>query len=199
MFFATASMSQEVISFGNNYSIIKLDDNTVGFYGEFEQNSSFKLLEALATTKAEYLDIESPGGLMTEAEIISNYLEKTNITVTIKEKSFCISACAFAILNAKVIKLDGEIKFHSPYIPYIPIDVTMYELLKKSDSFSLKLARLMVSAGYPISFAELLNDKTDRNTFIVFDSIENLYKFKNSGDGKLPEHSETLYTIEKKQ
>lgn len=197
--FATASMSQEVIAFGNNYSIIKLDNDTVGFYGEFEQNSSFKLLEALATTDAKYLDIESPGGLMGEALIVSDYLGKNDITVKIKKDSFCISACAFAILKAKTIHLDGTIKFHSPYIPFVPTDISLYEILKTSDTYTLKLAKLFVSSGYSISFVELINDKTDRRTFMVFDNIENLYKFKNAGKDELPRNSETLYTIEEKQ
>jgi hypothetical protein len=61
------------------------------------------------------------------------------------------------------------------------------------------LARLFVSAGYTISFVELINDKTDRSTFIVFDNIENLYKFKNTGEDQLPKDFEILYTVEEKQ
>ena len=199
MVYATAGVAQELLAFGRNYSIILINKDTVGFYGEFEEKSAFRLVEALAVTDAKYLDIGSPGGLMSEALLIGDYLGKHDITVKIGKESTCISACAFAILKAKSIQLDGTIKFHSPYIPFIPTEMPLHEMLKTSDMYMLKLARLFVSSGYTISFVELINEKTDRSTFMVFDNIENLYKFKNTGEDLLPKDFETLYTVEEKQ
>lgn len=199
MIYANVGVAQELLAFGRNYSIILIDKDTVGFYGEFEEKSAFKLVEALAVTDAKYLDIGSPGGLMSEALLIGDYLGKNGITVKIRKESTCISACAFAVLKAKTIQLDGTIKFHSPYIPFVPTEMPLYEMLKTSDRYTLKLAKLFVSAGYTISFVELINDKTTRSTFMVFDDIENLYKFKNTGEDLLPKDFETLYTVEEKQ
>ena len=199
LIFATPSSAQDVLAFGNSYTIAKIDNETVGFYGYFDEYSSFKLIEALLVLKPKYLDIDSPGGLMTEALMLGDFISQTDIIVVVDKGNECTSACAFFIISAPQIQLTGKIRFHSPYLPQVDATMPLVDIMKKTDIIMLGLIGWFIEFGYTVGLVEIITLNTDLDTFVVFDNVENLYKFKNADHISLPDDYESLLTVEDEQ
>lgn len=66
----------------------------VMFEGEFDEGDGQAIIEALRTSGAPLLILESPGGLVSEAQMVGYYLRSNNVNTLAAEH--CASACTFA-------------------------------------------------------------------------------------------------------
>lgn len=63
--------------------------------------------------------LEGPGGVASQAKMITDFLEDKNVTTVIQEDTQCLSACAMIWLGGKdrIVEEGGEVGLHFAYLP----------------------------------------------------------------------------------
>lgn len=191
----TSLKSQEYLYITPEFAIVKIDDDTVKFKGNFTEGSGISLIMAITTYPFKNLIIESNGGLMMEAIMLGKLLQSTDMTIIVEKDTLCVSACAFAIMGADDIKLDGSLVFHAPYYPTIPTNEPLYDVFRNTSLLTLELTEWFLQNGYSLSFLELMYENTNNEVFMVFNSIEDFESFKTENALELPENYTEKYLL----
>lgn len=184
---STASLAQDVTLLYSSrtfqiYHIVEDHFDLVHFDGTMDAMSAFFLFTALEYTDSKYLSMNSTGGYMDEAYILGSFLqERPNITFVVRNDNICLSACAFAALSAnKVMIGKNGLEFHAPYIPYVNTDMSLNEFSLQTQTSLLSLIKYLNKTGYGIDFLNILINYTNKDSFAVFYSIDDLQKYKVS-------------------
>lgn len=101
-------------------NISYVNDSTISIEGAIEEEDSKDFRELLLDDPERFLktikvEIDSPGGLMWEAQSMSELIADSALMVTIPEGGQCASAC-FLLLAAAPIRIPkGDVLIHRPY------------------------------------------------------------------------------------
>lgn len=87
------------------------------FSGEFEQGDAQRIIAALEETDAEFLGLNSLGGLISEAQMVGYYLRSHNLAAVAGDT--CASACTFALAGGvkRMAIKDSRIGLHQASFP----------------------------------------------------------------------------------
>ncbi len=130
-----------------------------------------------------------------EAMMLGKLLQTADMTVIVEKDTLCVSACAFAVMGADKIKLDGSLVFHAPYYPTIPTNEPLYDIFRNTSLLTLELTDWFLQNGYSLSFLELMYENTNNEVFMVFNSIEDFESFKTESALELPENHTEKYLL----
>lgn len=182
---STASVAQDVTLLYSAktyqiYHVVEDHFDLVHFEGTLDNMSSFFLFTSLELTETKYLSMNSTGGYMTESYMLGMFLQnRPDITLMVRNDNICMSACAFAALSANKLMLgQNGLDFHTPYIPYLESETTLQEFATQSQESLLGLMEYLDQTGYGIEFLELIMEKSNKETYITFNSVTELNKFK---------------------
>ena len=194
----TVSADPQPLIVSYNFGIFKEED-TVVFYGEISNSSAFALIEVLGIENPETLVIMSPGGAMSGALAIGEFLKNSDISVLIREETSCMSACAFAVMAANDLEIRGNLMFHTPYFPLVSTQETLDSLFLTSSVSHLILIEWFVYNGYTLEFYRKILENTSITTYINFTSTADFARYRSADPlQKLAEneHPYTLVTLE---
>ena len=163
----------------------KRDATTVEFRGPFVEGTSAYMESYLkANPETTTVTFKSGGGLLAEGIYLGYLLEEYNITAIVEPKSYCVSACAFAFLGAPNQGVFGVLAFHSPFLmetDSIP-DNTVNSNFAQIGGLVLYY---IMDQGYHSQLAYLIQTRTDRHTYLVFNNKSDLDVFY-VGDSSTP-------------
>lgn len=189
------TVSETTIIISQKYSITRIDSDTLKFKGALVDGAGLYLVMAASSSETKEIILESSGGLMNEAAILASYLEESGVSVLIEPNTMCISACAYAVMKAKTIDIQGKVVFHPPFFPSVSTTETMYSIIHSSNLLTLELVKWFIDSGYSLSLLKIIYDQTNNDKFMVFDSVEDLLKFKSSDLLYVPENYDSYYEI----
>ena len=156
------------------------DSKYVKFQGYIDQYSAFDIENVLSTTGSKQLRMNSYGGLAMTGYQLGFYIEENNIEVVIDEGSRCVSACAFAAIRSKTLKINNDgLMFHLPYTTQISIKETLEDFKKENDISLSLLIRYLREMNFTLDFIDLIVYGSDINKFIVIESVSDLEHFKS--------------------
>lgn len=189
------SASESSILVTQEYSITRVDTNTIRFKGDLSDMAGVYLVMAASSIDTRTIILDSPGGMMYEASVVASYLRDNDVTVVIEKDTMCVSACAYAAMTAKKLVVDGKLVFHPPFFPMVSTTDSLYSIIHQSNSLTLDLAKWFLDAGYSLSLLKIIYETTDNTEFMVFESADNLYKFKSDNVLYLPENFTEYFSI----
>lgn len=137
-----------------------------------EDSDRLKILIEATGITAVYL--ESPGGVAVEAYRIGKVLRDANASVTVKEGTMCLSACAIAFLGGSTQKMGGTLGFH---VAWSPSKGSYSEGLKSGQYIGSVTSTYMFKMGYTAQLMNLVAMVTDSETFLIL-SQEDIDMFK---------------------
>ena len=126
----------------------------------------------------EYIALSSGGGYTDSIEPFGNVIKRWKLPVVIKYGDFCNSTCAFISLYSPDIKIDGQLAFHTPYHAQLEIIKKLFYLIKVSAGQSIFIAKVLHDNNWNLDLYFRTILFTDPVTFIIFDSEDDLYKYK---------------------
>ena len=119
------------------------------------------------------VELAGPGGEYYAGLALGKMIQREGATVLIRENTECVSACAFAALGGDKVVVDGELKFHVPFMTLVPTGVTILEITQKFGSGYLDMPMYLVDVGVTINFAnQLMKDTNQCKFFVVTDGVE---------------------------
>lgn len=123
--------------------------------------------------EVQYIEMWGPGGYMTMGLQLGNRISReTSATVVIPKGKRCISACAFAAMGSKHIRIDGKLMLHRPFIAGAPIMVPLEEVLAYMGKGYLQTAYYLEDHKYPRSIMDNMMTYTSPCKFMVYEGIE---------------------------
>lgn len=130
-----------------------------------------------------YIELSSNGGIMNEIIDAGNLIRKHEIPIVIRSGESCISACAFLSLYSPDIRIKGQLAFHMPYLEEYSRTESLYEISQKNIPITLYMVRTMYRNGWGIILHFLISINTTIETYVVFESTEelNLFRIENLG------------------
>jgi len=156
------------------------DSKYVKFQGYIDQYSAFDIANVLSTTGSKQLRMNSHGGFAITGYQLGFYIEENDIDVIIDEGSKCVSACAFAAIRSKNLKINNDgLMFHLPYTTQISIKETLEDFKKENDISLSLLIRYLREMNFTLDFIDLIVYGSDINKFIVIESVSDLEHFKS--------------------
>ena len=186
----TVLVSVVLIAIGTTLSqgaeMRKINDRVAVYQGEMVKGDVQRFndyMKANPSTKTLYMN--SPGGMVgVGVELGNSFSENDSLIVAIAEGDKCVSACAFAFLggNRQVIK--GKLAFHRAWTE--SRDKSVNEVFADGQLAGGYLLYYVMDKGYNSQLMYLITSQTDRSTFLVFDSKEQLDNFFISTDKVTP-------------
>ena len=193
------SLAQTIEYQNDSYSIVSVKETkTISFTGYMEPLSSMAIITALQYSGYTTLSLNSTGGLLDESVILGKYIKENDVIVLIKESDICVSACAFAAINSLNLILKGKLFFHRPYQDYSPTDSTIEEINIQFQNFTLGLVKVFASNGYNITLLQMIMNETNKDTFIIFKTTDQLNHFKTTTFYEDFTPNKEWYSIEKR-
>jgi hypothetical protein len=185
-FASTASTENEILEtrgFPELFTITvqRTPDGTkfVRVEGTFEYMFGYNLANILDLhPDAEYLEMYSTGGNLEEMNEPAKRLASLGIPVVVRSGEYCVSACAYLALASPDIRIEGQLAFHLPYSGGFPLDTTLYEVSQDAVLVTLMMNRFLFEHDWKLILYFLIQSTTDAETYVVFESEEELYKFK---------------------
>lgn len=146
---STPSLAADVYSWGSTGTYIAVD-------GEITKGDLAKLIATYERTRghegALVLDLNSPGGDLSEAMAMGRWIRHAKATTAVKPRSSCASACVY-IFAAGVDKWPtGPLIIHRPYLMSYPaggVDAALKDALAASRSYFAEM-------NVPESLADLM-------------------------------------------
>lgn len=121
----------------------------------------------------QYVEMWGPGGDMIMGLQLGNRISRIEgVTVVIPKGKICASACGFAAMGGKHIRIDGQMLLHRPYIQGIPIMWTVEEALAHMGKGYLMAAYYLEDHGYNRSIMENIMEYTSPCKYMVYEGIE---------------------------
>jgi hypothetical protein len=121
----------------------------------------------------KYVEMWGPGGYMEMGLQLGNHISKIEgVTVVVPKGKRCISACAFAAMGSKHLRIDGKLMLHRPFIVAAPITVPLEDILAHMGKGYLKTAYYLEDHGYSRHVMNNIMDYTSPCKFMVYEGIE---------------------------
>lgn len=121
----------------------------------------------------KYIEMWGPGGYMEMGLQLGNRISKIEgVTVVVPKGKRCISACAFAAMGSKHIRIDGKLMLHRPFITGAPIMAPLEDVFAYMGKGYLKTAYYLEDHGYSRYVMENIMDYTSPCKFMVYKDME---------------------------
>jgi len=157
------------------------DTHTVSISGYTNHEQADKLYQILKNNEVAVAVMSGPGGDYYAGLKMGQMIANEKLTVIVKERTECISACAFMALAGENIIVDGRVMFHAPYFQQAPTDVTLLQLAHKFGEGYIDMATYLLRRGSSIYFARQIITQTTFCKFIAIDSGEAMMDIKSAG------------------
>lgn len=185
-FASTASTENEILETRDMVGLYAITvqrtpDGTkfIRFEGDVGYMFSYNLSNILDRhPDAEYLEMYSNGGMLVETNEPAKRIARLGIPVVVRPGEYCVSACAYLALASPDIRLGGQLAFHLPYSGGFSLDTTLYEVSQDAVLVTLMMNRYLFEHDWKLILYFLIQSTTDSETYVVFESEEELYKFK---------------------
>ena len=125
------------------------------------------------------VELAGPGGEYYAGLALGKMIQREGATVLIRENTECVSACAFAALGGEKIVVDGLLKFHVPFMTYVPTNATILEVAQRFGLGYLDMPMYLADVGVTINFANVLMKETSHCKFFVVDDEAEIAKLKD--------------------
>lgn len=180
MILSTATMTSAQSFFMNKPYEITVSDDKLIFTGMFFKGVAGQIIREMTANNLKILVMNSPGGLMKQAEYLANFVKSQNIEIQIPENAWCVSACAFAaIASDKIVFAPGSaLLFHAPYLDSVSTNRSLEEIMVNHSRYINSFNRVIDSYGYGFDFWELILTKSSRTKMIMIASQKDLFFFK---------------------
>lgn len=127
----------------------------------------------IRTEEVKYVEMWGPGGYMEMGLQLGNRISRIEgVTVVVPKGKRCISACAFAAMGSKHIRIDGKLMLHRPFITGAPIMVPLEDVFAYMGKGYLKTAYYLEDHGYSRYVMENIMDYTSPCKFMVYEGLE---------------------------
>jgi len=121
----------------------------------------------------KYVEMWGPGGYMEMGLQLGNHISKIEgVTVVVPKGKRCISACAFAAMGSKHLRIDGKLMLHRPFIVAAPTTVPLEDILAYMGKGYLKTAYYLEDHGYSRHVMNNIMDYTSPCKFMVYKDME---------------------------
>lgn len=121
----------------------------------------------------QYIEMWGPGGYMEMGLQLGNHISRIeDVTVVIPKGKSCISACAFAAMGSKHIRIDGKLMLHRPFIVAVPTMTNLEEALAYMGKGYLKTAYYLEDHGYSRFIMDNIMTYTSPCKFMVYEGLE---------------------------
>jgi hypothetical protein len=162
-------------------TLIKLTDKAVMFEGDFTNGSSNRLKFYLTSNdKTDTVVFSSNGGIFGEGLEVGYILDGKGMTAHVMSGDKCISACAFAFLGGHTQYMGGVLAFHEAWAE------TKFKskdkLFSEGQDIGGYTLFYVMEMGYTSQLAYLIQAKTNKGVYLVFDSTKDLNVFFVSKD-----------------
>lgn len=136
----------------------------------------------LTENDVKYIEMWGPGGNMIMGLQLGNRISRVEgVTVVVPKGKRCISACGFAAMGSKHIRIDGQMLLHRPFIMSVPVLWNVEEALAFMGRGYLLSAYYLEDHGYDRSVMNNIMEYTSPCKFMVYEGIE----VKERGDLKM--------------
>jgi len=157
------------------------DTHTVSISGYTTHEQADKLYQIFKKNDVATVVMSGPGGDYYAGLKMGDMIAHEGVTVIVKERTTCVSACAFMALAGEKIIVDGRVMFHAPYFQQAPTDVTLLQLAHKFGEGYIDMAAYLLKRGSSIQFARQIITQTTYCKFIAVDSGEAMHDIKSAG------------------
>lgn len=149
------------------------ETSTLRITGQTDMVQVIEASSYLRENEVQYVEMWGPGGYLEMGLQLGNHIAKENsTTVVIPKGKKCISACGFAAMGGKHIRIDGKLMLHRPYITAAPIMERLEDVLAFMGKGYLKAAYYLEDHGYSRSVMHSIMDNTSPCKFIVYEGKE---------------------------
>ena len=174
---------------------ITLSESRLYVDGILDDGSSLIIINALLNTQPDYLAINSYGGVAREGFRLGNFLHRHNIPTVIEYRDVCASACAFAALGSSNVTINGYLAFHSPFYTVYYQNSSLDDIYNLGIQTSATMIDYTTSLGYSLNLPLTIASATDSDTFMVFDSSDNLNAYRVDNPLDTPVNENRLFDI----
>lgn len=184
----------DLVYIDNNLRLDVIEDNLY-VDGLLLDNSYHQIQRAINDNGITTVYLNSYGGMTREGYLLGFLFRNTGVTVIVRERDVCASACGLALLGAEQIIIDGYVAFHSSYYPNFPYDATLVEVYLEGGVQASRLLEYLIGLGYSYSLGTNIINITNPSIFILFDSGADLLAYRVEDVGSTPEREQELYRI----
>jgi len=156
------------------------DTHTVSISGYTTHEQADKLYQIFKNNEVATAVLSGPGGDYYAGLKMGDMIADEGVTVIVKERTECTSACAFMALAGENIIVDGIVLFHAPYFSQAPTDVTMLQLAHKFGEGYIDMATYLLRRGASIYFSRQIITQTSYCRFLALDSGEAMMELKTA-------------------
>jgi len=168
---------------------------TLAYQGNITWTGATMIDVELIQGSYDRLEMHSPGGLAAAGYMIGAALRNTDTPMVVQPGHVCMSACAYAALDAPELSIQGLLGFHMPYIDTMQADQTLLDYGAVSNGVALQFAWYVMNAGYNYQFVSLMSLETTPETLMVFTDENDLYQFRTNPLTVIEEGTDILYEI----
>jgi len=163
----------------SKFSLTMVSTDTAKLTGEFGKGITSKLQLLYSFTGFKKLIVNSPGGLVIEGFKMAKFMNTVDVSVEVPRGAYCLSACAVAFMGNN-LTIEGLYGFHTPYYSTFNMDTTINNYTRQIRHVDAMFLEIVITSGYRMALYDIVADNTDRSTFIIFTSNEDLAKFKHN-------------------
>ena len=121
----------------------------------------------------KYIEMWGPGGYMEMGLQLGNHISRIEgVTVVVPKGKRCISACAFAAMGSKHIRIDGKLMLHRPFIVAVPTMTNLEDALAYMGKGYIKTAYYLEDHGYSRFVMDNIMNYTSPCKFMVYEDLE---------------------------
>jgi len=171
------------LTMGTAYADVTYNEetHTVSISGYTNHEQADKLYQIFKKHEVATAVLSGPGGDYYAGLKMGNMIANEKVTVIVRERTTCVSACAFMALAGERIIVEGRVMFHAPYFQQAPTDVTLLQLAHKFGEGYIDMATYLLRRGSSIYFARQIVTQTTYCKFIAIDSGEAMMDLKSAG------------------
>lgn len=157
-----------------SHALVEFDKSTatLKIVGPTDMVQTIDATNALREHDVDYIIMWGPGGRLKMGIQLGNMINKEDATVVIPKDKACISACAFAAMGSKHIRIDGKLMLHRPYIAGVNPMITLEESLAHMGKGYLLVAYYLEDLGYNRSVLDQIMKYTSPCKFMTYEDLE---------------------------
>jgi len=159
--------------------------------------SAIALISEIHSNNIDGLEINSPGGLVTEGYTLGNYLAGQNpdLPIYINYGDGCASACANAVAMSDNLHINGILAFHPPFIMELQTNVTLQEYGVFVSKAQYKMVEYFLEHGYSLDFLAIKFAVGTPQRYMVITNADDLYAFRKSNPLMIVQRAADRYQI----
>jgi len=151
------------VKYDTDNHILTIDGMTTSY----QQSQVFDIFQENEVTTVV---LSGPGGDYYAGLAIGRYLREEGARAIIPAGKECVSACAFAMLGADEIHIDGKVMFHRPFTMATPSMVTVEAIAAKYGAAYIDGAVYLMEQGVSAKFMhQILRNTTPCKFMVVTD------------------------------